>query len=202
MRGPVEASVAAGSEGCISRGSCRAPLRRCSYLEDGMTKLVDQPSDDGAQDGDPHPNRYPREERWTARARWHGQEVVFQLGKRRSADANDMCPRCNGDRSVGASMLAARRYPRPGRLITAGLSAVSGSQCGPLAEAVGFEPTEGSPLRRFSRPVPSTARPHFREKLSPIHCIDALPSESPINARRDLLPTFTFPRRYRSRAAS
>lgn len=31
-----------------------------------------------------------------------------------------------------------------------------------LAERVGFEPTEGLTLRRFSRPVPSTARPSLR----------------------------------------
>jgi hypothetical protein len=30
-----------------------------------------------------------------------------------------------------------------------------------LAEAVRFELTEGSHLRRFSRPVPSTTRPRF-----------------------------------------
>ena len=30
-----------------------------------------------------------------------------------------------------------------------------------LAEAVGFEPTGRSPARRFSRPLPSTARPRF-----------------------------------------
>jgi hypothetical protein len=32
-----------------------------------------------------------------------------------------------------------------------------------LAERVGFEPTEGLTLRRFSRPVPSTARPYLHE---------------------------------------
>ena len=32
-----------------------------------------------------------------------------------------------------------------------------------LAERVGFEPTEGLTLRRFSRPVPSTARPSLHE---------------------------------------
>ena len=38
-----------------------------------------------------------------------------------------------------------------------------------MAEAVGFEPTEGSPLRRFSRPVPSTARPRFQSQtVSPV----------------------------------
>ncbi len=31
-----------------------------------------------------------------------------------------------------------------------------------VAEAVGFEPTEGSPLRQFSRLLPSTARPRFQ----------------------------------------
>jgi hypothetical protein len=31
-----------------------------------------------------------------------------------------------------------------------------------MAERVGFEPTEGSLLLRFSRPAPSTARPSLR----------------------------------------
>lgn len=33
-----------------------------------------------------------------------------------------------------------------------------------LAEAVGFEPTDGENRRRFSRPVHSTTLPHFRIK--------------------------------------
>lgn len=36
-----------------------------------------------------------------------------------------------------------------------------------LADRVGFEPTEGLTLRRFSRPVPSTARPSVLAVLEP-----------------------------------
>lgn len=31
-----------------------------------------------------------------------------------------------------------------------------------MAEVIGFEPTEGSHPRQFSKLLPSTARPHFR----------------------------------------
>ena len=67
-----------------------------------MPKLVDQPSDESAQDGDPHPDGYTRKDRRPAWARWHGQEVVFELGKRRSAGETDARARCDGGRSNGA----------------------------------------------------------------------------------------------------
>ena len=70
-------------------------------------------------------------------------------------------------------MLSITPVPEPATsaLLIVGLCVMSGwarrksgsrISLGLPAEAVGFEPTEGSPLRRFSRPVPSTARPRFR----------------------------------------
>ena len=49
-----------------------------------------------------------------------------------------------------------------------------GSQDQGVAERVGFEPTVGLPLQRFSRPPPSSAQPSLRVSLRPLIVVGAL----------------------------